>query len=81
MNNRLLVTEGRVTIDGSTAPGQGITLLHHGIHFGGDCDDIIVRHLRIRVTTGGSSGDCLPISSLSIEEQMKATSLIVSLLV
>ena len=55
----LRVTEGRVTIDGSTAPGKGITLLHHGIHFCGDCDDIIVRHLRIRVTTGGSSGDCL----------------------
>ncbi len=59
LESRLLVTEGRVTIDGSTAPGQGITLLHHGIHFCGDCDDIIVRHLRIRVTTGGSSGDCL----------------------
>lgn len=55
----LRVTEGRVTIDGSMAPGKGITLLHHGIHFCGDCDDIIVRHLRIRVTTGGSSGDCL----------------------
>ncbi|MHC4177248.1 MAG: pectate lyase family protein, partial [Planctomycetota bacterium] len=55
----LRVTEGRVTIDGSTAPGTGITLLNHGIHFCGDCDDIIVRHLRIRVTTGGSSGDCL----------------------
>ena len=25
----------------------------------GDCDDIIVRHLRIRVVTGGESGDCL----------------------
>jgi pectate lyase len=59
LNSRLLVTEGRVTIDGSTAPGQGITLLHHGIHFCGDCDDIIVRQLRIRVTTGGNSGDCL----------------------
>lgn len=59
LKSRLLVTEGRVTIDGSTAPGKGITLRHHGIHFCGDCDDIIVRHLRIRVTTGGSSGDCL----------------------
>lgn len=59
LEERLLVNEGQVTIDGSTAPGRGITLLHHGIHFCGDCDDIIVRHLRIRVTTGGSSGDCL----------------------
>ncbi len=52
LESPLLVTEGRVTIDGETAPGQGVTLLHHGIHFVGDCDDIIVRHLRIRVTTG-----------------------------
>jgi len=59
LESRLRVTEGRVTIDGSTAPGQGITLLHHGIQFRGDCDDIIVRHLRIRVTTGGDQGDCL----------------------
>jgi len=59
LKSRLLVTEGRVTIDGSTAPGRGVGLLHHGIHFCGDCDDIIVRHLRIRVTTGGSSGDGL----------------------
>jgi len=59
LKSPLRVTEGRVTIDGSTAPGKGITLLHHGIHFVGDCDDIIVRHLRIRVTTGGNSGDGL----------------------
>jgi len=59
LNSHLRVTEGRVTIDGSTAPAKGITLLNHGIHFCGDCDDIIVRHLRIRVTTGGSSRDCL----------------------
>jgi hypothetical protein len=32
---------------------------HHGIHFRGNCKDIIVRHIRIRVATGGSSGDCL----------------------
>lgn len=59
LGSPLVVTEGRVTIDGATAPDDGVTLLHHGIHFRGDCDDIIVRDLRIRVTTGGSSGDCL----------------------
>jgi pectate lyase len=59
LESPLVVTEGQVTIDGETAPGQGITLLHHGIHFRGNCKDIIVRHLRIRVTTGGSSGDAL----------------------
>jgi len=59
LKSPLVVTEGRVTLDGGTAPGKGVTLLHHGIHFRGDCDDIIIQHLRIRVTTGGSSGDCL----------------------
>lgn len=59
LKSPLVVTEGRVTLDGDAAPGQGVTVLHHGIHFRGDCKDIIIRHLRIRVTTGGSSGDCL----------------------
>jgi pectate lyase len=59
LQSRLRVTNGQVTIDGSTAPGQGITLLNHGIQFRGDCDDLIVRDLRIRVLTGGAEGDCL----------------------
>lgn len=59
LERRIRVEHGRVTLAGETAPGKGITLLNHGIQFVGDCDDIIVRHLRIRVTTGGSSGDCL----------------------
>ncbi|MBT3271075.1 hypothetical protein HN371_28295 [Candidatus Poribacteria bacterium] len=59
LESRIVVRHGRVTIDGSTAPGEGITIARHGIQFVGDCDDIIVRHLRIRVFEGGSSGDCL----------------------
>jgi pectate lyase len=59
LGSRIRVISGNVTIEGSTAPGDGITLLNHGIQFVGDCDDIIVRHLRIRVLTGGESGDCL----------------------
>lgn len=59
LESPLVVTEGRITIDGETAPGKGVTVYHHGIHFRGNCKDIIVRHIRIRVTTGGSSGDCL----------------------
>ena len=59
LKSRIRVSSGRVTVDGSTAPGQCITLMNHGIHFVGDCDDIIVRHLRIRVLEGGSSGDGL----------------------
>jgi pectate lyase len=59
LRSRIRVSSGRVTVDGSTAPGQGITLMNHGIQFVGDCDDIIVRHLRVRVLEGGESGDCL----------------------
>jgi pectate lyase len=59
LESRLRCTSGQVTLDGSSAPGTGITLLNHGIQFRGDCDDIIVRELRIRVTTGGAEGDCL----------------------
>jgi len=59
LNSRIKVTNGKITIDGSTAPGSGITLLNHGIQFIGDCDDIIIQHLRIRVLTGGDSGDGL----------------------
>ncbi len=56
LRSRLRCTEGRVTIDGTTAPGEGVTLLHHGLGFV-NCSDIVVRGLRVRVTTGGASGD------------------------
>ncbi|HUT90306.1 MAG TPA: ADP-ribosylglycohydrolase family protein [Thermoguttaceae bacterium] len=59
LESRLRCTSGRVTINGGSAPGQGVALLNHGIQFRGDCDDIIVRNLRIRVLTGGAEGDCL----------------------
>jgi pectate lyase len=59
LESRLRCTSGQVTIDGGSAPGQGITLSRHGFEFRGDCDDIIVRNLRIRVLTGGAEGDCL----------------------
>ncbi|HUT36924.1 MAG TPA: hypothetical protein VNE39_25805 [Planctomycetota bacterium] len=59
LKSRLRCTQGQVTVDGSTAPGKGIMLLGYGIEFRGDCDDIIVRHLRIRVTTGEADNDGL----------------------
>ena len=59
LKSRLRTTSGRVTVDGSTAPGKGITISNCVIEFVGDCDDIILRHLRIRVLTGGAEGDCL----------------------
>lgn len=48
---------GRVTIEGTTAPGEGITLQRHGLYFKGDCDDIIIRGLRILIESGGDAGD------------------------
>jgi len=59
LKSRIRVTAGRVTIDGSTAPGKGVTIARNGLSFVGDCDDIIVRHLRLRVTEGGNQGDGL----------------------
>jgi len=59
LETRLRCESGRITVDGGSAPGQGITLRNHGIQFRGDCDDIIVRDLRIRVLTGGAEGDGL----------------------
>lgn len=59
LKSLLRCTSGRVTIDAGSAPGAGITLLNHGIQFRGNCDDIIIRNLRIRVSTGGDEGDCL----------------------
>ena len=57
LNSRIRVNHGRVTIDGFSAPGNGITLLNHGLYFKGDCDDIIIHNMRIRVTRGGEAGD------------------------
>lgn len=37
LESPLVVTEGRVTLDGETAPGQGVTIRNPGIHFRGDC--------------------------------------------
>jgi pectate lyase len=59
LQSKIRVTNGQVTIDGSTAPGGGITVRGYVIQFAGDCDDIIVRHLRVRTLTGGDEGDCL----------------------
>lgn len=53
------VRHGRVTVDGSTAPGAGVTVTRHGIWFLGQSSDITLRHLRVRATTGGANGDGL----------------------
>jgi hypothetical protein len=59
LKSRIRVTSGRLTLDGSTAPGAGVVIRNYVMQFAGDCDDIILRHIRTRVTTGGDSGDCL----------------------
>jgi hypothetical protein len=47
LEKRLVVTSGRVTIDGlSSAPHGGITI-QGGLGFA-DCEDVIVRHVRLR---------------------------------
>jgi pectate lyase len=58
LQSRLVCTEGRLTVDGTTAPGSGITLMHHGLSVVNG-EDVILRGLRIRVTAGGASGDGL----------------------
>ncbi len=59
LERRIRVVSGQVTVDGGTAPGDGITILNHGLWFVGDCDDIILRDLRIRVLYGAEQGDAL----------------------
>lgn len=56
LKSRLLIREGSVTLDASTAPGKGITLLRHGLDVV-NAEDVIVRGLRIHVSEGGASGD------------------------
>lgn len=43
----LTITEPLVTIDGSTAPGQGVCLCDHSLEIK-DTHDVVVRYLRIR---------------------------------
>lgn len=53
----VVVTNGRLTIDGASAAEKGgITLHGHGLYFSGlTCRDVIVRHLRLR--RAGKEGD------------------------
>jgi hypothetical protein len=48
LKDRILVREGRVTVDGSNAPGQGVCLRGGSLEFVG-CQDIILRHFRVRL--------------------------------
>ncbi len=56
LDSRLRIHESSVTLDGSTAPGKGITLLRHGLDVV-NAEDVILRGLRIHVSEGGATGD------------------------
>lgn len=50
-----LVFSKNLTIAGQTAPGSGVVIYGNGVSFSG-ANDIIVRHLRIRMGMSGTSG-------------------------
>jgi hypothetical protein len=57
----LVVREGRVSIDGSTAPAGGITLADNGLVI--NADDVIIRYIRSRLgDKGGSQGDAISVA-------------------
>lgn len=45
----------RITIDGQSAPGEGITIYGNGMSFS-DANDVIVRYIRIRMGINGDKG-------------------------
>lgn len=52
----------RITIDGQSAPGEGITIYGNGLSFS-NADEAIVRYIRIRMGINGDSGvDAVTIS-------------------
>lgn len=62
----LRIREGRITIAGQTAPGDGICLRNQPIEIGvwddrtataRPCDEVIIRHLRIRPGDAGPDGN------------------------
>ncbi len=53
--NSQVKCSGNLTIAGQTAPGEGITLLGHGISFSGQ-RNVIVRYLRVRAGIGSGRG-------------------------
>lgn len=58
----LHVTEGRLTIAGQTAPGDGITLRNHALLI--DADDVVVRFIRSRMgDESGADDDAISVGS------------------
>ncbi len=58
-----IVFSKNLYVAGQTAPGEGITVYGNGVSFSG-ADNIIVRHMRFRMGSGGDSGkDCAGIAN------------------
>lgn len=63
-NSNLRLTKNKVTIAGQTAPGDGISFKDGA--FLVSSDDVVVRHVRLRVGEQNGGGDCLNLDSKSI---------------
>jgi hypothetical protein len=58
----LVVREDRITIDGRSAPGQGIAIADHGLIV--RADDVVIRYFRSRLgDRGGGQGDAISIAA------------------
>jgi hypothetical protein len=55
LNSKLTITEPFLTIEGQSAPSDGITLRNHGIVV--ETHDVILRYLRVRVGAGDGHAD------------------------
>ena len=52
-----IAVSSRITLDGSTAPGDGLTLYGRSVSFSGQ-SDVVVRYLRFREGIAGDKGKC-----------------------
>ena len=52
-----VAVSGNITLDGESAPGEGVTLYGHSVSFSGE-SNVVVRYLRFREGIGGDKGKC-----------------------
>jgi hypothetical protein len=62
LKSDLVIRDGRITIDGSGAPAQGIAIADHGLVV--RADDVVIRYVRARLgNRGGGQGDAISVAS------------------
>ena len=62
LEREIVLKNGRVTIAGQSAPGDGITLKNHGLIV--KADDVVIRYLRVRPGSGaGVETDAISVSA------------------